>query len=185
MAEPSSFRGALDLFNRIGLYDVVLPFLLVFTLVFAILEKTRVLGTEEIDGTTYPRRNLNSMMAFVIAFFVIASAELVEIITKVSSWVVLLLLASVLFLMMVGSFLKPSEEGIFLEGAWQTMFMIIMFVSLVLIYLHAVGWLELILDYVRSNWQSNLVATAIMLLIIFGALWFIVGGSPDSKKNKD
>ena len=181
MAEASTFRGALELFNRIGLYDVVLPFLLVFTLVFAILEKTKVFGTEEIDGKTYPRRNLNSMMAFVSAFFVVASAKLVEIITEVSSLVVLLLLASVLFLMMIGSFMKPDAEGVYLTGPLKIIFTVIMFVSLALIYLHAVGWLEPALGYLKTHWQSNVVATAIMLLIIFGALWFIVGGAPGSK----
>lgn len=182
MAEASSFRGALELFNRIGLYDVVLPFLLVFTLVFAILEKTRVFGTEEINGTTYPRRNLNSMMAFVIAFFVVASAELVEIITEVSSLVVLLLLASVLFLMMIGSFWKPMPEGIFLEGGLKYIFVTLMLVSLALIYLHAVGWLDTLLAWLKTHWQGNIVATAVMLLIIFGALWFIIGSGPEKKK---
>ncbi len=184
MAEASSFRGALELFNRIGLYDVVLPFLLVFTLVFAILEKTRVFGTEEINGTTYPRRNLNSMMAFVIAFFVVASAELVEIITEVSSLVVLLLLASVLFLMMIGSFWKPMPEGIFLEGGLKYIFVTLMLVSLALIYLHAVGWLDTLLDWLKTHWQGNIVATAVMLLVIFGALWFIIGSGPEKGKKE-
>ena len=40
MATP--FREILEFFTRIGVFDVVLPFLLVFTIVFALLERTKV-----------------------------------------------------------------------------------------------------------------------------------------------
>ena len=100
----SAFRGIIDFFAEIGLYDVVLPFLLVFTIVFAIFEKTRVLGTEEHDGHKISKKNLNAIASFVIAFLVIASSELVEIITTVSSQAVVLLFLSVLFLLLLGSF---------------------------------------------------------------------------------
>ena len=43
MANGSVFRGALVFLDEIGIYDVVLPFLLVFAVVFAIFEKTKVL----------------------------------------------------------------------------------------------------------------------------------------------
>jgi len=48
MASP--FRNTLDFFDNIGIFDVVLPFLLVFTIVFALLERTKVFGVEEIEG---------------------------------------------------------------------------------------------------------------------------------------
>ena len=35
MAEESAFRGVIEFFGVIGVYDIVLPFLLVFTIVFA------------------------------------------------------------------------------------------------------------------------------------------------------
>ena len=99
----STFRGALEFFEDIGIYDVILPFLLIFTIVFAILEKTKVFGTEEIEGTKYSKKNLNAMASFVISFMVVASSQLVEIITEVSSHVIILLLVSIFFLILVGS----------------------------------------------------------------------------------
>src|SRR3989338_8886122 len=83
MATP--FRQVIEFFDTIGLFDVVLPFLLVFTIVFAILEKTKVLGTEDIEGKKYTKKNLNAIASFVMAFLVVASSELVEIITTVSA----------------------------------------------------------------------------------------------------
>ena len=52
MATESSFRGVLGFFAKIGVYDVLLPFLLVFTIVYAILDKSMILGTDKVkDGS--------------------------------------------------------------------------------------------------------------------------------------
>ena len=58
MPDASAFRSALDFFVQLGIYDVVLPFLLVFTLVFAFLEKSRVYGTEKVGDKEIPKKNL-------------------------------------------------------------------------------------------------------------------------------
>ena len=53
MVQESAFRGIIGFLDKIGVYDVILPFLLVFTIVFAILEKTKVLGLDKIDGKEF------------------------------------------------------------------------------------------------------------------------------------
>ena len=167
MATP--FREVIEFFDSIGLFDVVLPFLLVFTIVFAILEKTKVLGTDEIEGRKYTKKNLNAIASFVIAFLVIASSELVEIITTVSSNAVIVLFLSVLFLILVGSFYKEGEP-IFLEGGWKVVFMIISFLAIVGIFLNAIKtsdgrtWLQRLGDFTSSG--SDQLAGSLVLLAI-------------------
>ena len=100
MVEETVFRGVIEFFGELGIYDVVLPFLLVFTIVFAILEKTRVLGTEEINGKKYSKKNLNAIASFVIAFLVVASTKLVAVINQALANIVLLLLLVVFFLVL-------------------------------------------------------------------------------------
>ena len=39
-------NNAIEFLREFGFFNVVLPFLLVFTVVFGILEKTRLFGTE-------------------------------------------------------------------------------------------------------------------------------------------
>ena len=68
----STFRNVLEFLDTLGVYDVLLPFILVFAIMFAILEKSKVLGTETKGDVTIPKRNINSLVAFVIAFFVVA-----------------------------------------------------------------------------------------------------------------
>jgi hypothetical protein len=82
---------------HIGLLDIILPFILVFTIMLALLERTRVLGTEK----GKPRMRLNAMVAFVLAFFgVVSLQEIIAIrafgeVTSVAIIVVLVLLMTV------------------------------------------------------------------------------------------
>lgn len=186
---PSVLSNVVLFFEKIGIYDVVLPFLLTFTIVFAILEKTRVLGTEKIGKEEYTRKNLNAMVAFVIGFLVIASARLVEAITKVSSQVVVLLLLAVFFLMLVGSFFKKEEEVALEKGFWRYLFMIIMFVGIVFIFLDAIktqsgiSWLMIFIGWLMSFWTSTAVASIILILGIILFMYFMVWGpkAPEEK----
>jgi len=170
MATP--FREIINFFNDIGVFDVVLPFLLVFTIVFALLERTKVFGTEKIDGKEYSKKNLNSAAAFVMAFLVVASSRLVEIITEVSSKFVVLLLLIVLFLLLVGSFFKEESYGVFLEkGGWRTGFMGLVFVVLVFIFLDALDLLSEIGDFLQGTNRGEIVGSVILMI---GIILFIV-----------
>ena len=190
MVEQSVFRGTLDFFGRLGIYDVILPFLLVFTIVFAILEKTKIFGMEEIEGKKYPRKNLDAMVAFVIAFFVIASSQLVEVITTVSSQAVILLLLSILFLILVGSFAKEEEEGFFLTGLGKGAFSVIMFVGIIVIFLNTIkteegqSWLSFIMEFISTKWNTDWVASLILIGVIIGFMFYVMGGSGPKKEKK-
>lgn len=179
MASP--FREVIDFFNEIGLFDVVLPFLLVFTIVFAILEKTKVFGVEEIDGKKYTRKNLNSIASFVIAFLVIASSELVEVITTISSNVVVLLLLIVLFLLLVGAFYAEGEKSVFLEGGWKTIFMVIAFVGIIIIFLNALGFIDDISDFARGG-SNEIIGSVILLIIVVVFIGYVVREPTGHKK---
>lgn len=169
----SSLRGVLEFFTQVGLFDVVLPFMLVFTIVFAILEKSKVFGMEDIDGKKYTRKNLNAVAAFVLAFFVVASSKLVAVITDVSANAVLLLLLSVLFLMLVGSFFKEGEP-VFLTGGWKMLFMLIMFVGIALLFLNSLGWLDELWNFMSGGSPGEGVGAAVLIVIIVLFIVFIV-----------
>jgi hypothetical protein len=181
----SNFRETLMLFERLGVYDVILPLLLVFTIVFAILEKTMVLGYEKIGDKKYSRKNLNSMIAFVSALLVVGSTKLVSMINETVSNTVLLLLMSVLFLILVGSFQKQTDEGVFLEGQWKNLFMVIMFVGIVLIFLNSFklasgeSVLMSIFTGIGKGMTSggtlngDVVTTVVMFAVMIGAILFV------------
>lgn len=180
VAEQSTFRGIIEFFARLGIYDVVLPFLLVFTIVFAILEKTKVFGTETIGGQSYTRKNLNAMTAFVIAFLVVASARLVAAINESLANVVLLMIFALSFMLLIGVFYHYDEK-VFLEGGWRKLFMVLMFVGIVLIFSQSVktdsgeGFLTVAWNWISINFAlgSVVIDSLIFLVIIIGFMYFI------------
>lgn len=186
----STFRGTLEFFAELGIYDVILPFLLVFTIVFAILEKTRVFGTDEYNGKKIPKKNLNAMAAFCMAFFVVASAQLVDAITTISSNMVVLLMLSIFFMILAGSFHKETEEGFSLNKTWNSIFMVIMFVGVILIFLtgikngDGITWWAVFFNWLKSNWNAEVLGSILMIGIALGLITFVTK-SPDSKKSKD
>lgn len=182
MADPTVLGNVLLFFQRIGIYDVVLPFLLTFTLVFAIFEKSKILGTEKIDDVTYTKKNLNAMAAFVIAFMVIASSKLVETITRVSANIVILVLLGTFYLLLVGTFWAPGEKEkeLGLKDTWNKVFMIIMFIGIVIIFMDAlrdqngVSWLDRLFDYLGQFWTSTAVASIILIIFLIVFVWAMI-----------
>ena len=69
------FDPAVRFLADLGVFEVLIPFMLSFTLVYAILQKTQVLGREK-DGSS--KKNINAMIAFAVSFIFVASLQLVS-----------------------------------------------------------------------------------------------------------
>lgn len=181
--------GILDFLGRLGVYDVLLPFLLVFTLVFAFLEKSKVLGIEVIQDKagkehTYTRKNLNAIVAFTMAFFVIASSQLVRIISEVMANVVILVVTSLCFMLAVGIFHSGKDEMAVPEK-WKTPLWIISAIVIVLILFNSLGWIQAIYDFVTRTANSTWFATVVFLLIFIGLMMWITSGKSAVETSKD
>lgn len=176
--------NVLDFFKQLGVYDVLLPFILVFTIMFAILERTKLFGTEEgPDKKPYTKKNLNAMIAFVTAFLVVASSKLVETITKVSSEIIILLLLVVFFLMLVGTFRTHEEisKGELLkEKEWRTAFMFIMAAGIIAIFMDAIvaedgrTWLEIVWDWLSQFYTNAAVAAIVLIIVVILFMYWIM-----------
>ena len=181
MVEESAFRGMISLLNKLGVYDIILPFLLVFTIIFAILEKTRIFGVEKISGHDMGKKNINAMVAFVIAFLVIASTKLVGIINEVMANVVLLIILGVCFLLLVGVFFGDKEFNSMKELPVLTQILIyLMAIGLIVIFLNALGWLQYIFD-LFENINADWAASLIFIVVIIGFIVWITY-TPEKKK---
>jgi peptidoglycan/LPS O-acetylase OafA/YrhL len=188
MVEPSVLQGTLGFFERLGLFDVVLPFILVFTMVYAILEKTKVYGLEKVTENgkqvEYPRKNLNSMTAFVIAFFVVASSQIVAIINQTLQHVVLLLVLIICFMLLVGA-LHTGKDPYEVTGKWRSLFMIIIFIAIIFIFLNAIGVLSGWWEYLMRHWSSNAVAgIGLFVLILVFMLYVTHEKKPEAAKKE-
>lgn len=178
----SVLGGTIEFLNEIGLYDVVLPFLLVFTMVFAILEKTKIFGTEKVGDQESTRKNMNAMTAFVMAFFVVASSKLVALVNMIASQTFILILMFVLFLILAGVLQKEGEYE--LKEGWRNGFMVVALIVIILIFLNAAGWLQAIYEFLSNYWNSEAVSAVILLILIVIFMAWITSSGKKSKDKK-
>ncbi|PIN74515.1 hypothetical protein COV18_06455 [Candidatus Woesearchaeota archaeon CG10_big_fil_rev_8_21_14_0_10_37_12] len=83
---------------QLGLVDVILPFILVFTITYAVLQNTRVFGVE--NGK--PKHKINAMIAFIIGFLIVIATNLLGIINMIVMYFVLFLITGVLISVILG-----------------------------------------------------------------------------------
>jgi hypothetical protein len=74
--------------EEIGFTSVILPFVIIFTVVFAVLQKSRVLGA---DSKGNPKANYNAMVAFIIAFFALIMFKTLSVMNYFIRYVAVLL----------------------------------------------------------------------------------------------
>lgn len=163
------FDNAVIQLENLGLTDVLMPFLLVFTIVYAILHKTKIMGED--------KKNFNLMIALIMAFAVIiphvtnrgAQWDVVDIINKALPQVSLLIILILMVLVLVGIFgVGPMWEGSKVSGGIA----VLAFIAVVYIFGSAadfwptVRWLRWLDD---PNTQSLIVVVLVFALIV----WFI------------
>jgi len=166
----SPLAGAIEFLNEFGFYDVVLPFLLVFTIVFGILEKTKLFGVED----KKPKKNINAMIAFVIALFFVASTNLVAGAREFLPNIVVLLITLMSFMMLVGFFYADKEFSFETHTFWKVFLTIIFFIGVILLSMHA--FVPDVFEGFGSFWSSTTGVTIIFLAIIVLTVYFVTMG---------
>ena len=153
-----------------GLMDALLPFLLIFTVIFAILQRTKIIG----DG----KKNFNTIISLVFALLVVIphilgtyppGGDVVQIINNALPEVGLLIIGILMVLLILGVF---GVKWKIMGTSWATLFLIFSIIMVLYIFGVAAGNLGL------PNWLGWLddpQARAIfVMLLIFGILvWFI------------
>lgn len=158
-----------------GILDVLLPFILVFTIVFAVMQKTKILGEE--NGK--PRKNFNAVIALVMGMAVVIphvigsypspESDVVLIINNALPNVSAVMVAVIMLLLIMGVFGgEVNIAGSSLAG-WAVLFAII---STVIIFGNAANWFNL------PSWlgfleDSETQALVIVILIFALIIWFI------------
>jgi hypothetical protein len=101
--------NGIEIFRAFGFFNVILPFILVYAIVFGVLLKTKIFGDEKTDTT----RNISNVIALSTAFFVISATDVVEQMMGVIPQATFMLVI-VLFLLMIYAMLGlNADEGLF------------------------------------------------------------------------
>ena len=152
----------------------ILPFLLVFALVFGILEKTKVLG----DG----KKSLNAIIAFVVGLIVITALSPTVIISNLVLFLSVALVI-VFIVLMIWSFMS-GEEGItkiMEKGPVKWILFGVLIVAVVIGTIWAFGislpdtGSNLITALFGQAWSGTFWTNVIFAILIAAALALVIG----------
>ncbi|MCX6774956.1 MAG: hypothetical protein NTY99_02590 [DPANN group archaeon] len=177
------FEKVFSLLADFGLFRVVLPFLLIFVIFYAIITKTKILGNTDTDSWVKPSA---AVIGLVAGFFVVAYTPVVSALYNIIPQAGFILVVLVLMLMVLGMVgvnvtEKFSDKMTPIAG--------IIVVIVVIIFMTMVGMAvgpsipslyafsqfmmgALALD-LPADTMAMLVATIVLLSIIGGVLYFV------------
>ena len=180
----------LQFLSSLGFFDVLLPFLLFYTLIFALLERTRIFGVEKVKvGSGFeelPRKNINAIVSFALAFFAISSARLIGTLHRAIGPILVLALSIVLFLMLI-SIMSEDKKYIIATGTAKVIFIVFVIIAMVIIFLTSiqtdggVSWLEWLWTYATRRTNTGHVGAIILLLLVAGLIAYL-GHTPSGGK---
>lgn len=101
--ENVDFTGMIKTLEQMGVYEVIFPFLLIFTIMFAILQKIKLFGADT--------KNINIVIAVIIGFFVVRVPTIVATINQFLPKVSMLVLVLLMFLLVLGIFGSGESSG--------------------------------------------------------------------------
>ncbi len=175
MASGGVFQNFILRLDELGVTDVLLPFLLIFTIFFAILQKTRVLGEH--------KKNMNMMLSLVIALTVVIPHvtgaypnpdwDPIVIMNRALPTISIVVVAVIMLMILIGLFGGEYKMfGVALSG-WIT------FISIaIIIFIFGAsanwwsGW-EWFLNYFGSDSVSVLI-----ILVVFGLIVAFITSEP-------
>lgn len=151
-----------------GLTDALLPFLLIFTILFAMLQKTKILGAG--------KKNFNVMVAFIIAAMVViphitnsypGNYDLVEILNQALPDVSIIVVAVVMALLLIGLF---GGEAKWMGGSLSGGVALVAFGIIIYFFGGAAGWWK----NISINWWGQDTITLVIVILVFAiVIWYV------------
>jgi hypothetical protein len=179
-AEALKLEGFVRTLEGWGLTDVMLPFLLIFVIVYAILQKTKILGEA--------RKNLNVIIAVVVALLVViphvtgrfpANSDPVLIINDALPQVSIVLVAVIFLLILIGVF---GQDYVFLGVTMPGWITLVSLITIVLIFGGSAGWWDSGFGTTLENFFGTEGVAIFIMLVVFGLI--IAWITSDSKEKE-
>lgn len=165
--------AALGIFGAEWFNQIILPFALVFTLIFAILEKSKILG----EG----RHQINSIISLVTAFILIGMPLARGVIIKVIPILVVLVVLILVFMIILGFVGGTTKEGNLSKGLGIAIG-IIAGIVLIAAVLWSTGWLAKLIEMGNKPELSMVWQSTIFIIIIAVVMIVVLKGKSETKE---
>jgi hypothetical protein len=147
--------------------DFILPLLLIFFIVFAILEKTKLFG----DG----KKQLNALTSIVISLIFVGAVYPKIVVENLVLFFVVAIVAIFIILLLWG-FVFGDEKGFKPEGWMKWILGIGLLIAFAFALIWATDWWGNIFSFFRSSLGQTITTNAIFILIIVIALAAVLAG---------
>ena len=147
----------------------VYPFLLMFFIVFAVLEKTKVLGDE--------KKQLNALVAFVIGLIFVGSVFPKLVVANMVLFLTVSLVIVFVVLLLWG-FVSSGDKGFEISKELKTFLFIILGIAVVVAVFWAVGVGGGFFAFLfNSSWSNAFWTNFLFIVVIAAALALVIKGS--------
>jgi hypothetical protein len=151
---------AITIFQNIIFKEFILPFLLVFTIVFALLDKTSILGED--------KKQLNAIVAFVVGLIFIGVAYPKDIVNNMVLFLVVAVVLAFITLMLWG-FISGNnlEKNILTNRAVMWVIGIAIVLAVVAALVWASGFEGDIIDFLfRQSWSKTFWTNVVFIAVV-------------------
>lgn len=160
------YGGSTVLSNSIFV-ETILPFLLVFALVFAVLQKTKILG----DG----KKQIDAIIALVVGLLIVSFANYVGVIVQLMAFLAVALVIILVFMLLFGALFEPGKFEM-AKGLKITFGIIVGLAVIIAVLYYTPAW-----NYLRNNYWGTGWGTNILFIILLIAAVAVVLVGKDKK----
>ncbi|MDO8460692.1 MAG: hypothetical protein Q7S74_06285 [Nanoarchaeota archaeon] len=148
--------------------EAILPFLLVFTIVFAILQKSKILGEN--------KRQIDAIVSLVIGLLVISFGRAVGIIVQLIPFLAVSLVIILVLMLMLGFFNKEGDwDAAFPKGLRRGLAAVAIVALIVAVVIITGAW-PIVYNYIISSGGSSIFINVLFIIIIIGAIAAVLYG---------
>lgn len=144
--------------------NVIYPFLLSFTLIFAILQKSKILGED--------KKQIDALIAFSISLIFVAFSWATGIVSAMMPFLVVTLVILLVFMILYGFVASDNSEGLVLSVGLKRGLGVLAALAVIVAVIVATGQWSTVVGWIfNSNGSpSNLASNILMVAVIVGAL---------------
>ena len=155
----------------------VLPFLLIFVLIFAILQKSKLLG----EG----KSQIDSLIALAVALILISAEGPRTIVVGLMPWLSVGVAVMLVFLILYG-FVGGDLSGSNAPGWMKWTFGVLAGIFTIGVVLYVTGLGEIVSGWFEGAGDSNwLMNSVVIVLVIVAMVVAVRGGNGSGKSNSD
>lgn len=155
-----------NIFSLAPFKEIILPFLLVFTLVFAILEKSKVLG----DG----KRQLNAIIALAVGLLLLAADWQTKFIVTLTPFLAIAAVVVLIFMLLYGFVGGTDDKGNLPKGLKIAIGIIIGAALVVAILLAAGVWGDVVNFFSTGKWAEAVWVNVVFIAIVIAAVAAVI-----------